>query len=127
MMKVIFFIILIVFAIWLFIKLIQGKNGINEKSTTKMSISPPNYRVSPWNPDWIRPYYKCDGCEYGHLRRFMNGEFRTYCSRYNIIDNNCNCVCDDYVECDPLPSFRDPDYKFIPIKGHLDRCPYENK
>jgi hypothetical protein len=120
-------IFVIILAISFVIGFIQGIKEEMSKSSTQQRESPPNYRPSPWTPEWTRPDYKCNGCEYGHLRKYIKGEFRSYCSKYDIIDNNENYVCDDYIECDLFASFRGSENDFVPFKGHLDHCPYYNK
>jgi len=119
--------IVIIILVVLFVGFIECKKEDMENERYHEQIMPPNYRSTPWTEEWVRPYYYCDGCEHGHLRRCIDGEFKGYCTKYDMFTDYNRCVCDDYLEFDSLSAWRDSEHKFIPFKGHFDHCPYQDK
>lgn len=127
MIKVIV-IIAIILIIMFIIRMINVIKENKSKVLPKPEILPPNYRLTPWTNDWIRPCYKCGGCEHGYLRRCIRGEFRGYCAKYDMLIDCDTYVCDDYLEHDQFSSFRTDKSEFKPLSGHFDHSPFnENK
>lgn len=120
MLKIIFIIIIVVIIFGMIGSIAEKKeNSQNDKNEI-----PPDYRVSNWTSEWIRPIYTCNGCEYSCVKSSNNGKYKHICKKYNTqIDPDY--VCDGYVEREMLASFKDPGTVFIPFKGHLDKSPYD--
>lgn len=119
-MKIIIIVAVIIAVLYVFYK-IGEREEIKEQQNSKPKQLPPNYRVSPWTSDWIRPIYKCNGCV--NWTRFIeNGEWCDGCKAYSVYVDP-EKVCDAYVEKDPLPSWREPGFVWVPYKGHFDESP----
>lgn len=126
MLKIII-IVAIIFAIAFVIGIIEGVKEDFTKKPHQAKASPPNYRITPWTNDWVGLDYRCGCCEHGHLRRYIDGEFKGYCAKYDMpVDCDAH-VCDDYLEYDNFSAWRTSENKFVPLKGHFDHDPSQDK
>lgn len=127
LIKIIIIAVIVFIVLKFIVDIHNAENDYNANNQIKGSTnSPPNYRPSPWTPEWIRPEYRCDGCVYGCQREYINGEFVPFCKKFGITID-VDKVCDDYVENNYLASFCTTSDKFVPYCGHFDKCPFDNK